>query len=445
MRRFLSYLAAALLLSVWVSAAAEKEKSAAPSRKYVIAISSFLEKEVKDDVFRRITRFLLEEVPLKSTVVIYDAYHLKTIAQLSVPELAAFNSSKTRANQYKEQILKLKEFLAAEHPMPESKLSMQRAVRVPQLMDLVAEQHASDSPTVVIVLGSPLYVDHKEPGFSMVNGYFPSDGHIMANRDQSIFGVKDRSALLQNVQVHFGYFGDPWISELHQDKIARFWSLYLKEQGAELASFSADLASTFKAAGAGTSFASKRPQAELDRTQSKLEMLRITRDIGVADWITRELPRNQHQPPPSRTVGPMKIGIRWQDQLDLDLYASSTPESETLFFEHTRAPEGYYFKDHRSSPEREYEFIEFETPVDVYKVKADINFYDGRVPAGATGEIRIEFDGRIYSRDFSIPATKGNKGRSGRSQADFWSHIDVPAILNLRESRQAAAESGFRR
>ena len=48
--------------------------------------------------------------------------------------------------------------------------------------------------------------------------------------------------------------------------------------------------------------------------------------------------------------GPLKIGIRWKQNIDLDLYAAPRPGAETLFFQHPRSPEGYYFKDHRSSP-----------------------------------------------------------------------------------------------
>ena len=420
--------------------AADNQTSAPPgNRDYVIGLSPFLQKSVKDDVFRRIARLLLEELPLGSSLAIYDAYHLRTVAELKIPEVVAFKSGKTRATQFKEAILRLKEFLSTEHARPETTLSLDYAIRFPQFLDFVATHKRGDDTTMIIVLGSPLYVDVKEPGFSMVNGYFPSDGHLQATRDQSIYGLKGRKGFLENFQVHFGYFGDPWVSELHQARIARFWSLYLNEQQGALKTFCADLATTFKAATGVTGADEASLHADLDRSQTKLEMLRVTREGGLTDWITRALPANHQQPPPSKTVGPMKIGIRWEGNVDIDLYASATPESETLFFEHTRAPEGYYFKDHRSSPEREYEFIEFETPVDVFKVRASINFFEGHAPQGASGEIRIEFEGRIYTDTFALPAREGNKGRSGRGQSEFWSRIDVPRVLKLRSPEQAEA------
>ena len=133
-------------------------------------------------------------------------------------------------------------------------------------------------------------------------------------------------------------------------------------------------------------------------------------------------------------VGPMKIGIRWSANLDLDLYAKANSGAETLFFQHPRSPEGYYYKDHRSSPGREYEFIEFESPVDARKVEAFVNFYQGSSPGGARGEVRIEFDSRLYSAPFYIRAAKGNQGRAGREQHDFWTRIPLQEILRIPPS-----------
>ncbi|MDX1953309.1 MAG: hypothetical protein SFY81_14100 [Verrucomicrobiota bacterium] len=424
-------------LLVFFTAISHAIENARAKTRYVVGLSPFLEKSSKDEVYRRVATLLVEDLPIHSSLTLYDAYHLRTITTFEIPDVLAFKTGRTRAAQFKGEFRKLKEFLASESARPKTELDLNGAVRLPQFLDFVAEHQVREaSPLTMIILGSPLYLDQKEPGFSMVNGFFPSDGHLLATREQSIYGAKNRSGLLNNLSLHFGYFGDPWLSELHQEKIGRFWSLYLKEQGAVLSTFTSDLATVFKAA-ASERGEIRRNYAELDRTASKLEMLRITRDIGVTDWITRELPANLPQPPPGKTVGPMKIGIRWQGNLDLDLYASATPDSETLFFEHTRAPEGYYFKDHRSSPEREYEFIEFETPVDLFKLQASINFYHGDAPNGATGEVRIEFDGRIYTGSFTIPARHGNEGRTGRHQQDFWTKIDLLKILKLTPATAA--------
>ena len=358
---------------------------------------------------------------------------MKTVAKIDVPAAQVFKSGKTRANQFKESISKLRDFLAASQSLPAAtNLNLTQAIRFPQFMDFVADNFVGTNSTRVIVIGSPLYLDPKEPGFSMVDGYFPSDGHLLATREDTVYGLKGHESRLQNVSVHFGFFGDPWVSAVHQEKVERFWSLYLKEQGARLSTFCGDLPTLFAAA---KTDATRPVRFEVDRKHTKVEMLRISRDLAAADWITRDTLSNPRPVPPTKTVGPMKIGIRWKGDIDLDLYASPTRDGESLNFENTRIREGYYFKDHRHSPEREYEFIEFEAPVDVWRVDASINFYQGDLEAPAGGEVRIEFDGKIYSSRFTLAANHGNKGRTGTRQADFWTRIDVPGVLGLDARR----------
>lgn len=405
--------------------------------RYVIGLSPFMEDENRDPLFRELIRFLLEETPLQSSLWICDAFHLRTICRIDVPNLSAFRSAKTRANQFREPILQLKSFLAARHAPPEmGTLNFTQAVRFPQFMDFVGDHLGSSRHAmVVMVFGSPLYMDEKEPAFSMVQGYYPSDGHLLANRDASVFGLDGRAATLAGMAVHFGWFGDPWVSEAHRQKLERFWSLFLEGQGAQLATFCGDLPTLFGAVSAGaTGVDFRRGRYQIDNGQRRVEMLRMTRDVGAADWITRDTLPATPSSPPAITVGAMKIGIRWQGDIDLDLYARPDRLGETLYFENVRSADGYYFKDHRSSPEREYEFIEFEAPVDVWKVESRINFYEGELASGPVGEIRIEFDGKIYSGQFRVEGERGNRGRSGRGQERHWVTIDIPGVLQLRDA-----------
>ena len=424
----------ASILAFFISLAASMagQPEVLPVGRYVVGLTPFLEKSAKDDVYRRLVGVVLEQLPLKASLSFFDAYNLTNIAQIDIPDARVFESGKTRANQFRDPVLRLRQFLANEPTRPASNppgFPFNNAIRLPQFMDFVADNLVADPrPLTVILIGSPLHVDPKEPVFSMIDGYFPSDGHLLAGRDQTIYGARTRPEALRNVIVHLGYVGDPWVSAIHQDKITRFWALYLSRQGGRLGAFCGDLTTLFQA------IRTPSPAREfppVDPSQTKIEMLRIHRDLNVADWITRETLSGSKPPPPSRKVGPMKIGIRWKGAVDLDLYAAANSGSDTLFFEQTRTREGYYYKDHRSSPDREYEFVEFEAPVDVNQVQAYVNFYKGESASGPNGEVRIEFDGKIYSGSFRIDSKRGNKGRSGSSQAAYWARMDVPAILGL--------------
>jgi len=409
-----------------------------PPSRFIIGISPFLDKSVKDEVYRGIVRLVVEDLPLNSALAIYDAFELKTITQLSLPDARAFSSPKTRANQCAPAIRDLKLFLAEEHHKPtNSHSSFEAAIRLPQFLDFLAGTTTTNSKPSVLLIGSPLYQDAKEPAFSMVDGYFPSDGHLQASREKSVYGFSGDNTVASPLILHWIYFGDPWLSDLHKEEITRFWTLYLERRGAQLAAFTGDLPIALQSfRQPGTAHATKH--WTVDSAQRKIEMLRVSRGVTITDWLTRDTLPAGAQAPPSIMVGPMKIGIRWKERIDLDLYATPRPGAETLYFEHVRSPEGYYYKDHRSSPGREYEFIEFESSVDVREVEAFINFYKGSCPGGARGEIRIEFDGRIYGQPFFIPAEQGNLGRSGPSQQEFWTPIPIQKALGIVQQPSAS-------
>jgi hypothetical protein len=431
---FRALLAATILFVILGSAIPSFAEAQPPSaaHSFIIGVSPFLEKSSKDDVFRGIVRLLVEDLPLDSTLEIYDAFELKTITRVYLPNARVFNSPKTRANQFSPAILELKKFLAREHvPPTNSHLKFQAAIRVPQFLDFLGETtRATNSAAIpaVLLLGSPLYQDAKEPGFSMVDGYYPSDGHLMASREKSVFGITSKDASLP-MRVHWAYFGDPWLSDLHKEQITRFWTLYLGRRSADLAIITGDLASAVRSFRQENSRESNSKLWALDKSQTKIEMLRSGRSVELTDWLTRETLPDAAPPPPTHLKGVMKIGIRWKSNIDLDLYATPHSGAETLYFEHLRSPEGYYYKDHRSSPGREYEFIEFERPVDIRHVEAFVNFYKGNCPGGPRGEVRIEFEGRIYSGTFSLGAEEGNQGRTGSGQSEYWTRIPLKELL----------------
>src|SRR5260221_2825164 len=293
----------ALLVSVGVLEA-ETPKEALPPQPYIIGISPSLPRSVKDDIYRNIIRLLVEDLPLNSSLEVYDALDLKTIGRVELPNARVFQSPKTRANQFAPAIRELKSFLAREQPT-NSHSRCEGAIRLPQFLDFLASSRSSLEPDLLLI-GGPLYEDAKEPRFSMVDGYFPCDGHLQANREGSVFGFSGDADTTPRVTVHWVYTGDPWISELHKEEVTRFWTLYLERRKARMAALASDIPTvfqSFRSHAPGITALSKHWAA--DPAETKIEMLRATRNVEMADWLTRDkLPENS-KGPPDTMVGPM--------------------------------------------------------------------------------------------------------------------------------------------
>jgi hypothetical protein len=121
--------------------------------RYVVGLSPFLNEDAANESFRQIARLLLEDMPLNSSLWIYDAYHLRTVAQMEIPNKRAFESSRTRANQFSDSIQKLKSFLAIRNEPPVVPgLDFNQAVRLPQFMDFVGENLNQTNVSIVALV-----------------------------------------------------------------------------------------------------------------------------------------------------------------------------------------------------------------------------------------------------------------------------------------------------
>lgn len=402
---------------------------------HVIGISPFLDRADKDAVYRQVVGFALEGVPPGGVLRLIDAYRIRTIAVMEVPGTRASSGAKARAVRFQAELRALKAFLAEEPAKPTVAGAVGTgAVRLPQFLEFIASERVDrERPGGVLVLGSPLYLDEREPAFAMADGLYPTDGHLLATRERSVFGRSETADPLREVTVHLGCFGTPWRDGVQEDRIRRFWRLYVTARGGRWGLCAGDLPAVFAALrrdvapGANGSW-----EEALDDSRTLVAMRRGRREVAAVDWLMRDLGPAGSAGAPVSFLGPMKIGIRWQGDVDLDLYARPDPEGATLSFSEPRSGAGYHYRDHRSSPDREYEFIEFEVPVDVRRVEAAVNFHTGAVGEALTGEARIEFEGRVHSAPFTIPAREGNRGRGGAGQEDHWARLDVAGMLGLR-------------
>ncbi|XOV71372.1 MAG: hypothetical protein ACFHW5_22115 [Verrucomicrobiota bacterium] len=404
--------------------------------KILVGISPFLPEKEREEVFGQLMLLVLDKMPLNASLVVYDAFHIQTISTFDIPNRNAFRSTRTRLNQFKKSIQLLRFFLQPPSSETEGReIHQQGAIRFPQWSDFIGKnQILGNVDTRLVVLGNPLYIDVREPAYSMHADYFPSDGHIHLSARESVYGTIGKEKQLLNIPVHWGYLQEPWINPAHEEAVSRFWKLYTQNQGGHLETFCLDLQTVFERLMIHNRDTNAFEESNITPLHTRVEMIRIQRQIGSTDWITSNLTRNGNTKPPTLLEGPIKIGIRWRGEMDLDLYAKSDAEAETLFFEHPESQEGYYYKDHRQSPDREFEFIEYHQPIQLNRIKVWVNFFEGQTVEPPEFEARIEFDRQIYSRMISIPSLKGNQGQTGSDHEDCWVEVNLIQLMGIPAS-----------
>lgn len=413
---------------------------AAFARDLVVAVSPYYP---PDEAKKHSVQLLQQLTQLEqgSRVTLIDGYHLSIIGEFNIPDNSAYSNPKARLGLNRDAVAALKRFAdKSVAPGSEGHPPIPSAVRLPQLLRYAAEHFSHAKQLDLVVLGSPFFVDTKEPAFSMTGGRFPSDGHLFATPGKSPYGTEGQGQLLKNVHVHIGYGSDNIMQgDRHRYFVQRFWTLYIERLGGKLSSFVADVPTLFR----GLAQKNSPPAHDFKPVHSdKLEMILLRPQENKQSIFERPVSKTALPQMQLRRAENVQIGISWQCALcDLDLYARAMPGAPVLYFGNITTKHGYYWKDYRNSPQptNGFETISFDVPLDLRTLLIAINFYEGEAPKGAAGEIRIAVDDQTYAAPFHIPATRGNGGHdmakvfeTGKASGNHSLIIDALRIVKAR-------------
>lgn len=372
------------------------------AKDYAIALTPNVSTEVAKQHYSAAIGFLVAMQP-GDTALILDGEHLATLGTFTIPTNPIYNSPKARFMFNKAVAANMAKFAkAAKAPSN----GVNGAVRLPQLLRHIAT-NKSGAAIDVIVLGSALYDEQSDSAFSMKGGIFPGDGHLKYGRDVTPFGIAN-PAQLAGLSLHIGH-SDHYPSDRHHYYIQRFWSLYMQAQSGKLVSFTSDIPTLFNRAKTGQG----APQNDYKASDTdKLEMIRLAPlKVKQQSIYNRPLTKAALSRKQVRKAHDVQIGISWQCDCDLDLYAVAYPGAPVLWFGHTKSEQGIYFKDYQQAPGAEnngFETIAYSVPIDLRALKLYVAFYRGKAPKGVNGEVRISVDGKTYNKAFHIAATEGD-------------------------------------
>jgi|GEM_PF-2035194 len=373
-------------------------------------------------------------------LVVYSVSPPVQIANIAIPRDEKARNPAWVKNQIGAQFAPVIRYLSVLPPVPASG-QISENVMMPEVLDEIGRNlvpSLPDKKADILLIGSPFYHDPRDGRFSFTLGYFPSDGHLKASRTETPFGVAGAQDRLKGGIVHLCWPNsqERFTTRGYEEKVRRFWTLWVVEQAAKIGTISYDLASCFKRA--RTSEASGQTAYTIS-PDGKIEMLRVRPPVPAA------LPASMDQPgawflrddvpisrtPPTTTTGVAWIGLKWTAPADIDLYARPDGASPWLFFGNVRTEAGLFNKDHLTATgEGQFEYIEFVRAIDLTKAEAAINLYSGELRTPPEGVVRIWFGAAVYEAPFKLGATRGNRGAPPMSGA-HWIRIDLRKVLGL--------------
>jgi len=298
-----------------------------------------------------------------------------------------------------------------------------------------------DKTANVLLIGSWLYAPTRDGRFAMTDRFYPSDGHISQTLGETPFGTADRKTRLNGATLHVCTVpgATEFATPQHEEAVKRFWSLWTVSQSGVVGTFGHDLSTCFDRARRGLH---DNQTAYTPEKGGKIEMRRARAPVPAALPASFDRPgeyflRDDVQiskTPPTVTTGIAWVGLKWQSDCDVDLYARSEPTMPFLFFGNPRSEDGLFNKDFiAGTGEKSWEYIEFTRPIDLAKAEIAINLYAANLSVPPEGVLRVWFAGQVYEAPFKLTATKGNKGAPPMSGA-HWLKIDLLKVVGLNPS-----------
>jgi hypothetical protein len=423
-------------------------------RNFAVFVSPALTKPQKEQVLIEFERFAAGGGSQKAsaqkgmipgdTIRLYDASTLDNIGT----ELAIPPSARTPALQLgaaNDLVGKFRDFLKK----PDATNAV---VNLPRLVESFREKVPNPN-TEVLLIGTPLYHDDVD-AHDMRRGW-PSDGYFTQDHSVTVFSTLGRDGMLRENKVRYCALPDDvWATDnkgSHQEMTRRFWALYLNQCGGHLVSFQTDIPTAFQSLvnpdlqdiSQLNSYKSDPNDRQMEIRSTKTELhqqpahSRASINIDKPEflWLTLDAAAYRSiNPGPSvlPAKGLSKIGLTWSTldnpkDTDLDLHVRLHGNSEDLNWQNKKSSFGTHAKDFTTdkNANKGFEYAQITNVGSPSDLDIWVNVYDGKSPTGFTGEVRLLFEGKLFSYPFKISGKEGTHGAESpyRTENSAWVHI----------------------
>lgn len=473
------------------------------SREITIIVSPFQPPAERAQQQTMLQKFILADTPNGAHVVVSDGWALTDVCDAQLPRLS-YDSVNARAPRVAESVAALGRWYAGLDAQPTpAGLKNSSAVRIPESLAAATARPATSQRTIVILAAPWNVVPTGETSFSMIGPggepRYPSDAHLNAGADKSIYNVADKRGRLTNTTVLWSYGTENlWTSPNARQLVSRWWCLYTASQGGTLGAFNADTPQIMLAAARANHRAIGEYAVNPDDDAAVVMHTVAQREIPVRTQVRPVLPQPAPQPvatpepppappvvivtpPPAPPVSPApapepeptskpteeriptvsmpveipkpavgNIGIAavWSAQpgTDVDLWVAAKPGMPEAFWNRMRVPRVTYFRDIRTAQtvkenaqwRAAWEYVEIEA-AQISEPTCWLNLYEARGPV--RGILRLQFNGHVVDRPFEFNVTSGNRGRDAnlpaRSRSPYWQRVNLMDFLQTPPTQTA--------
>lgn len=427
-------------LNFAVAAIAAFSATAHAQRDYLVGLPNQIDMATRDVIAASVVD-LIGRAEAGDRFVIMDGQELRRVVAFTRPEA---RSGRSLSRRLRAEFAILGQYLegAVAEPTPEITLN---AVRHPQVLSTMGAVRLPDREARIVLFGSAFYSHPSDPSFAMGGGMYPSDAHLAAAPELSIYTVKGKESSLEGCGVYFCYLEEAFVNSFERAANRRWWTLFVAGHGATLAHISASAPDTVEAALRG----SERPaiEASVDPRDDKVEMRRAGATVPAAPHSRLEAVAARIAPPER---GKFTVAAFWPvgrgARVDVDIYLRARPGAEEICFRRKKTRDGRLLRDVQGGSDdgdhenwrASWEVVEVNETA-FGESEAWLNLYAYQGPGPIEGVVRVAIETRFVDLPFRFDeGVQGNRGASSKARgiSSQWVKVDLDGAFEALESQR---------
>ncbi len=428
---------ATVLVLVGCSQPEPTSNTNAENTEWFVVISNGMPQTVMNETAQQLQELIGRHAVPGDVVHVISTPSHQCLASLEVPQ-GQFNS-RLKNQGVRGELGRLKPLFEAQPTSDPGQL------QIPRLSSTVCSLRRTQFPSRVIVVGTPIYHDPRQRGWSMTGGMVPTDGAL--NAQHSPFNTPTRFP--EGTKISWLTPQSEWGEDAaHQESVQRFNRLYLQERGAALSRMTAEPGTAFRfdvpqfseklvprEEEPGMRFVSvhsARPDEPPGRATVEIPV-KTPEGAVVVTQVDNEV--EELLADAEADTSTIALAINWESadpNCDLDLYVASAGSREEMCFRNKKTAFGELYRDVMRSgslPGQGADFSNWEWAKVTHNRMEDltvwINAYRTQKPA-TIRVIRV-WNGRRKEHTLHLNASQGNGGtqNTSRSQSSAWIKVEL--------------------